>query len=141
VAYTGVGINLKTNRPSEQKLRDAILTILSEPAFGPGPLRSRPSLPDMILPPKPLICSNSLPTPSSRSSGLGPKDRSPSKSESRTLGQLPIRYSILESAADNAETSILMRVNGVAAGSDSQSALDGSPFRTGLTQTLIELGE
>jgi UDP:flavonoid glycosyltransferase YjiC (YdhE family) len=32
-AYTGVGINLKTNRPSEQKLRDAILTILSEPGF------------------------------------------------------------------------------------------------------------
>jgi UDP:flavonoid glycosyltransferase YjiC (YdhE family) len=33
VAYTGVGINLKTNRPSEQKLRDAILTILREPGF------------------------------------------------------------------------------------------------------------
>jgi UDP:flavonoid glycosyltransferase YjiC (YdhE family) len=33
VAYSGVGINLKTNRPSERKLRDAILTILGEPGF------------------------------------------------------------------------------------------------------------
>jgi UDP:flavonoid glycosyltransferase YjiC (YdhE family) len=28
-----LGINLKTNRPSERKLRDAILTILGEPGF------------------------------------------------------------------------------------------------------------
>ncbi|HEX5576140.1 MAG TPA: nucleotide disphospho-sugar-binding domain-containing protein [Gemmatimonadales bacterium] len=33
VAYSGVGINLKTNRPSERKLRDAIKTILGEPGF------------------------------------------------------------------------------------------------------------
>jgi UDP:flavonoid glycosyltransferase YjiC (YdhE family) len=33
VAYSGVGINLKTNRPSERKLRDAILTILGELGF------------------------------------------------------------------------------------------------------------
>ena len=33
VAYSGVGINLKTNRPSERKLCEAILTILDEPGF------------------------------------------------------------------------------------------------------------
>jgi UDP:flavonoid glycosyltransferase YjiC (YdhE family) len=33
VAYSGVGINLKTNRPSERKLRDAILSILADTGF------------------------------------------------------------------------------------------------------------
>jgi UDP:flavonoid glycosyltransferase YjiC (YdhE family) len=37
VAYSGVGINLKTNRPSERKLRDAILTSLVTQVFGPEP--------------------------------------------------------------------------------------------------------
>ena len=33
VAYTGVGINLKTNRPTAEQLRTAIFSVLRDPSY------------------------------------------------------------------------------------------------------------